>query len=89
MSEASAERDLLITNIPLWLMEEYLRRTGAAQRGEEWEHPAGWRAHLSPAPDYQIGSLRVGRLRLRLSGDPAAIAQAEQSLQVYLLRGGG
>ncbi len=89
MSEASGERELLITNIPLWLMEEYLRRVGAERRGEIWQHPDGWQAHLSPAPDYQIGSLRVGRLRLRLYGDPAAIVQAEQTLQVYLLRGGG
>ncbi len=88
MSEAR-ERELLITNIPLWLMEEYLQRMGAQRVGEEWQHPVGWRAQLHPAEDYQLGSLRVGRLRLRLYGDMDAIGRAEETLQVYLLRGGG
>ncbi len=86
---AEHHHETLITGIPLWVMEDYLRRVGAMPSGDEWLHPEGWKARLEQAEDYQIGSLRVGRIRLTLYGSEQALEQAQQALAPYLLRGGG
>ena len=49
----------------------------------------GWRLTLGPAPDYVIGSLRVGRVRLVLEGQPEAVAVARAALERKMLRAGG
>lgn len=81
--------DDLISGIPLWLMEEYLHRTGARFDTQEWVHPAGWRAQVSQAEDYQIGALRVGRIHLTIRGTPHSVEQAIEALKAYLMRAGG
>ncbi|MFO3797115.1 MAG: hypothetical protein ACK8QZ_07500 [Anaerolineales bacterium] len=81
--------DDLISGIPLWLMEEYLHQTGARFDGQEWMHPAGWRAQISQAEDYQIGALRVGRIRLTIRGTAQSIEQAIEALKPSLRRAGG
>ncbi|MFN3741887.1 MAG: hypothetical protein ACK4VW_04355 [Anaerolineales bacterium] len=87
MDEASY--DDLINGIPLWLMEEYLHRSGASFNAQEWVHPAGWRAQVSQAADYQIGALRVGRIHLTIRGTPQSVKQAIETLKAYLVRAGG
>lgn len=79
----------LLNGIPLWLMEEYLHRTGARFDAQEWVHPVGWRAQVSQAEDYQIGALRVGRVHLVIRGTSQAVEQAVEALKPYLLRAGG
>ncbi len=86
---AETHHETLITGIPLWLMEDYLRRLGAVPSGDEWLHSDGWKAQIEEAEDYQIGSLRVGRIRLILYGPAQVLEQAQQVLAPYLLRGGG
>lgn len=83
------QRDILLTGIPGWLVEDYLAALGATQQEGAWVHPAGWRAQVEAAPDYQIGSLRVGQVWLRLYGSPEAIQAAWEALEPKVLRAGG
>ncbi len=79
----------LLTGLPRWLVEDYLADLGAVRQADEWVHPQGWRAKVEPAPDYQIGSLRVGQVWLRLHGEAQAVQSAWEALKPKLLRAGG
>lgn len=86
---SETHREILLTGLPRWLVEDYLASLGATLQRGEWVHPEGWRAQVEPAPDYQIGSLRVGQVRLRLHGSPQAVQAAWKALEPKLLRAGG
>lgn len=77
-----------IRAIPLWLLREYLveaggRAEGARVVGERWT------ATLKEMPDYRIGGLAVGEVRMELLGDDDALDAVEAQLAPRLLRGGG
>jgi hypothetical protein len=79
----------VITGIPLWLLAAYLIDLGGvACSAEEIDGP-GWRARLTPAEDFQRGSLVVGQVNLALDGDADALARLKTALEKKLLRGGG
>ncbi len=81
--------DRVITGLPLWLLREYLEELGATRRAKGWLQGDGWRARLTQIQDYQIGSLRVGQVRLEIDGSPDALARLQPTLEKKLLRGGG
>ncbi|MCK6459540.1 MAG: DUF1952 domain-containing protein [Planctomycetes bacterium] len=74
--------------IPLWLLREYLVEAGGRA---ERERVVGerWTATLSELPDYRVGGLAVGEVRMQLEGDEEALDALEASLAPRLLRGGG
>lgn len=83
----SYERD--VRGIPIWLLREYLEAEGG-EAGEQGRILGdGWTARLTQLEDYQIGSLRVGQVRIEIEGQPGAMAQLEQVMEKKLLRGGG
>jgi hypothetical protein len=75
--------------IPLWLLREYLEELGGEADGENRVIGDGWTASLSKAEPVKVGSLRIGRVRLELKGDPDAIARFEPRLEMKTIRGGG
>ena len=88
------ERERVIRGIPLWLVRGYLEDLGA--------HPTGtptrecvvlaaetWAATLEQVEDFQIGSLRVGQVRLTLTGEDGALRPMLTALETRLFRGGG
>jgi hypothetical protein len=75
--------------IPLWLLCEYLEELGGEADGENRVIGDGWTASLSKAEPVKIGSLRIGRVRLELEGDPDAIARLNPRLEMKTIRGGG
>lgn len=49
----------------------------------------GWQVQLTRLADFQIGSLRVGEVRMELRGEADVVAALERALWPRLLRGGG
>jgi hypothetical protein len=78
-----------LTGIPLWLLREYVESVGGQPDADGTLVGEGWQARLTQADDYEIGSLRAGRVRLELTGTPAAVDRARRALEPKLLRAGG
>lgn len=77
-----------VTAIPIWLLREYLEELGGASR-DGAIHGDGWVARLTQIDDYQIGSLRVGRVRLDLDGNAEVVEAIRPAIEKRLVRGGG
>lgn len=75
--------------IPLWLLEEYLLELGARRVQPGLVAGEGWTARLEQLPDFQLGSLRVGQLRLEVQATPDAWQALQPMLEKKLLRAGG
>jgi hypothetical protein len=84
-----AEREVVVTAVPLWLLRDYLVDAGGVAEGERRVRGDGWVAELSDTPDHVVGSLRVGRVRLVLAGDDDAVATVWAALEPRLIRAGG
>ncbi len=88
------ERERVIRGIPLWLVRGYLEDLGARPIGEPTRERItltanAWTAKLEQVEDFQIGSLRVGQVRLGLTGEDAALRPMLAALEKRLFRGGG
>lgn len=81
--------EVFVHGIPLWLLREYLEELGGRAVGDSVVEGDGWRAELTTLPPRQIGSLRVGRVELRLTGEPEALAALRPGLDRKTLRAGG
>ncbi|MDZ4158583.1 MAG: DUF1952 domain-containing protein [Anaerolineaceae bacterium] len=53
----------------MWLAREYLVELGGVCSNDERARADGWEARLIQLPDYCVGSLRVGQIRLELTTD--------------------
>jgi len=78
-----------IRGIPLWLLREYLVDLGGQAQSDGQVTGPGWRGRLTRLEDFRIGSLRVGEVRLELTGEDEAVARVERGLRPKLLRAGG
>ena len=78
-----------ICGVPLWLMQEYLLEMGGTLIEEGLVEGAGWQVKLTKIEDYQIGSLRVGQIRIDMSGDPVGFANLKRLIEPKLIRAGG
>ena len=81
--------ETMITGIPRWCVQEYLIALGAVVAADGVLAGPGWQAKLTQAADYEIGSVRVGRVHLRLSGEAGAVEAARRALAPKLIRAGG
>ena len=81
--------EFTVSGIPLWLMREYLVELGGQQVADDAVSGEGWQAQLAKAEDFQLGSLRVGRVHLQVYGDAQAIERLRPALEKKLIRGGG
>jgi hypothetical protein len=78
-----------VRGLPLWLLREYLLAAGGHPAGDGRVVGDGWTATLTQLEDFQIGSLRVGQVRLEIDAAPDILAALETYLEPKLLRGGG
>lgn len=78
-----------VRGIPLWLLREYLVAEGGRVAADGRIAGAGWTAWLTQLEDYQIGSLRVGQVRVKIEGEAGPMAELEQVMEKKLIRGGG
>ena len=83
------ETETFVYGIPLWLLREYLEELGGTAVSESVIDGDGWRAELTKLPDHQVGALRMGRVELRVEGDPDALAALRPGLDRKTLRAGG
>lgn len=74
--------------IPLWLLREYLEELGGTAQSDTVVAGEGWRAELTKLPDQHVGSLRIGRVELRLEGEEEALARLRPGLDLKTMRGG-
>ncbi|MHC4933188.1 MAG: DUF1952 domain-containing protein [Planctomycetota bacterium] len=79
-----------VRGIPLWLLREYLEEDGGRASGDGLSVAGeGWSVRLTQLEDFQVGSLRVGQLRVELEGDGEAFERMQALLEKKLLRAGG
>jgi hypothetical protein len=71
-----------VRGVPIWLLREYLVELGGAMQPDGSVAGDGWLARLTQLDDYRISSLRVGQVRLELTGEDAA----RESIQALLMR---
>lgn len=87
---AVTEREVrIITGIPLWLMQEYLLELGGVLVEDGLVEGEGWSVRLTKAEDFQLGSLRVGQIRVEMSGTPEGFANLKLLIEPKLIRAGG
>lgn len=77
-----------LRGIPLWLLKEYLTEIGGKEE-ENWMLGTGWKIQLTQMDDFQVGSIRVGQVRLDLEADPQIYPALIEALDKKLLRAGG
>jgi len=75
--------------VPIWLLREYLVECGGRAITDDAITGAGWQAELAQLEASRVGSLVVGRVSMRLTGDASSIAGLRARLAPKLLRGGG
>jgi hypothetical protein len=78
-----------LRSMPGWLIEEYLLELGGKLAENNWILGSGWKASIEKMSDFQIGSLRVGQVRLEWWGDENAILNILPVLEQKLMRAGG
>ena len=78
-----------LRGIPLWLLKVYLEEIGGVEQEPDIMRGAGWKIQLKQLDDFQIGSIRVGQVRLEVEADPAVHAALSEALDKKLLRAGG
>ena len=79
----------LTYGLPLFVMKKYLTDLGAVETEENLFTGDQWQAIVSKGEPAKIGSLRVGRVDVELSGDETAIKTMLEKLHWKTLRGGG
>ena len=81
--------ECVVTGVPLWLLRAYLEELGGRPGADGLLRGDGWQARLTQVEVYQIGSLRVGQVRLELDGQVEAVDRVRQALEPRLMRAGG
>jgi hypothetical protein len=78
-----------VRGIPLWLLRAYLVEAGGTVVDDDSVVGDGWRVRLTQLQDFEVGSLRVGQIRVEWEGDGEAFARMQEILEQKLLRAGG
>ncbi len=71
------------------MLRDYLVDLGGTAIADDIVVGPGWQVQLTRLADFQIGSLRVGEVRMELRGEAEVVATLERALWPRLLRGGG
>jgi hypothetical protein len=78
-----------VRGIPLWLLREYLVEAGGTAEDDHTIVGDGWRVRLTQLEDFEVGSLRVGEIRVEWEGEGEPFARMQEILEQKLLRAGG
>jgi hypothetical protein len=74
--------------IPLWLLREYLEELGGETAGDGQILGQGWQANLEKMPPRQVGSLRVGIVKVTIEGEPVILDELLPELEKKTMRAG-
>jgi hypothetical protein len=86
---ARLQREWEVHGVPQRLVQEYLQELGGEITSEGQVAGAGWVVRLQKIADFQLGSIRLGNLRLVLEADPEVMETFLPALEKKLRRGGG
>lgn len=79
-----------LRSTPLWLMQRYLVKLGGTVKEQErYVVGPGWSAQLEKGEPVHLGSLQIGVAYLDLFGSEETLAGLMQTLEIWLMRGGG
>ncbi|MBI4674701.1 MAG: hypothetical protein HY741_23905 [Chloroflexi bacterium] len=76
-------------SLPLWLAREYLESIGGRVVREDLVQGDAWHVELHDAPDFEIGALRVGQIRVVFQADAESIHNVIAAFEKKALRAGG
>ncbi len=83
------QRQWEVHGLPQRLVQEYLQELGGhLVAGGRVEGP-GWTIQIEKIDDFQLGSIRLGNLRLLLEAEPEVMETFLPALERKLRRGGG
>ncbi len=82
------ERFEEVHSIPLWLLRDYLTEVGGEADGENRVVGDGWTAVLTKLEPRQVGSLRVGRVKIEFEGQPDALTHMQTQFHKKTMRAG-
>lgn len=86
-SDIVIERTL--RSLPLWLLQEYLVELGGVLQANGYVQGDGWQAQLSQLEDFQVGSLKVGQVHIKVNAALDVVETFMPALEKKLLRAGG
>ena len=78
-----------VRGIPLWLVKAYLIEIGGAELELNVVQGQGWKVQIQQMADFQVGSIRVGQVRLDLEAEPEIYPALTAALDMKFLRAGG
>ena len=78
-----------VRGIPLWLLRAYLVEAGGTAEDDHFVVGDGWQVRLTQLEDFEVGSLRVGEIRVEWEGEGEAFVRMQEILERKLLRAGG
>jgi hypothetical protein len=78
-----------IRGIPLWLIRDYLLELGGHEDDFGKVNGSGWKVSLEQIEDFQIGSVRVGQVRLIIDAEQGSFNDIHAALKKKLIRAGG
>jgi hypothetical protein len=87
MERVSREWD--VHGMPLRLVQEYLQELGGQITAEDQVAGPGWVVRVRKIEDFQLGSIRLGQLHLKLEADAPVMETFLPALERKLQRGGG
>lgn len=87
VTEMIYERTL--RSLPVWLLQEYLIELGGKLEEDGSVHGHGWRAQIRQLDDFQVGSLKVGQVHLKVKAVDDVVDDLMPVLEKKLLRAGG
>ncbi len=74
--------------IPLWLLREYLEEVGGTAVSDTRVEGEGWTAVLTKLEPRQVGSLRVGQVKIEFTGEPEALGPLQTRFAKKTMRAG-
>jgi hypothetical protein len=77
-----------VHSIPLWLLRDYLSEIGGTVETENRVTGDGWTAVLTKLEPRQVGSLRVGQVKVEFEGQAEAITQLQTQFHKKTMRAG-
>ncbi len=74
--------------IPLWLLREYLEEIGGTAVSDTRVEGDGWTAVLMKLEPRQVGSLRVGQVKVEFTGEPDTLGPLQIRFSQKTMRAG-
>ena len=78
-----------LRSLPVWLLQEYLIELGGKSDEDGSVLGNGWRAQIRQLDDFQVGSLKVGQVHLKVKAVDDVVDDLMPVLEKKLLRAGG